>query len=464
MARTGSGKTACFLIPMFERLKAPSQAGARALILSPTRELALQTLKFTKEVRGTTTGGRVGTSGGAREFGFNDPLDVFLSHPAAGQVHRPEDRPDPGRRQVSRPHVPTGPRFPKASPKPGEGLRCPVPPQPLSPLAGWRTSSPPCTRTLTCEWGCREGTWGGRWPPRATRRPGTVLAFTATAPDGRVLVVPLEHRPVLPVGDKGVSIGSSLGRIWDPHPGWFGGAVSPPPPPTWSHQQLCPRRIIATPGRLVHVAVEMKLKLHTVEYVVFDEADRSAGCRAGGGPQGWQRPRVWGERRWGARCPEGVAGLGPEGPKRCCHVPYPFSRRLFEMGFAEQLQEIIARLPDCHQTVLFSATLPKLLVEFARAGEKHGADGSWGGRAGPGGNPGTGTWHGPAAGLSPGLVKPGWAERVSPSREVGLVPVAHPTSRMSPCPTGLTEPMLIRLDVESKLSEQLKVRGAGSGG
>lgn len=27
--------------------------------------------------------------------------------------------------------------------------------------------------------------------------------------------------------------------------------------------------------------------------------------------------------------------------------------------------------------------------------------------------------------------------------------------------TGLTEPMLIRLDVESKLSEQLKVRRAG---
>lgn len=42
------------------------------------------------------------------------------------------------------------------------------------------------------------------------------------------------------------------------------------------------------------------------------------------------------------------------------------------MGFAEQLQEIIARLPDCHQTVLFSATLPKLLVEFARAGEDLG--------------------------------------------------------------------------------------------
>ncbi|NXK97781.1 DDX54 helicase, partial [Formicarius rufipectus] len=174
MARTGSGKTACFLIPMFERLKAPSQAGARALILSPTRELALQTLKFTKE---------------------------------------------------------------------------------LGKFTGLKTA--------------------------------LILG-----------------------GDKMEDQFAAL------------------------HEN--PDIIIATPGRLVHVAVEMKLKLHTVEYVVFDEADR-----------------------------------------------------LFEMGFAEQLQEIIARLPDCHQTVLFSATLPKLLVEFARA--------------------------------------------------------------------GLTEPMLIRLDVESKLSEQLKL-------
>lgn len=43
MARTGSGKTAAFIVPMFERLKTrTAKAGARALILSPTRELALQ--------------------------------------------------------------------------------------------------------------------------------------------------------------------------------------------------------------------------------------------------------------------------------------------------------------------------------------------------------------------------------------------------------------------------------------
>lgn len=51
MARTGSGKTAAFLIPMFEILKTHcAKSGARALVMSPTRELALQTLKFTKEV------------------------------------------------------------------------------------------------------------------------------------------------------------------------------------------------------------------------------------------------------------------------------------------------------------------------------------------------------------------------------------------------------------------------------
>lgn len=38
------------------------------------------------------------------------------------------------------------------------------------------------------------------------------------------------------------------------------------------------------------------------------------------------------------------------------------------MGFQEQLNEIINRLSDSRQTLLFSATLPKLLVEFAKAG------------------------------------------------------------------------------------------------
>lgn len=76
-----------------------------------------------------------------------------------------------------------------------------------------------------------------------------------------------------------------------------------------------PDIIIATPGRFLHLKVEMGLDLSSVKYIVFDEADR-----------------------------------------------------LFEMGFAAQLSEILHALPMSRQTLLFSATLPKSLVEFARAG------------------------------------------------------------------------------------------------
>jgi ATP-dependent RNA helicase DDX54/DBP10 len=154
MARTGSGKTAAFVIPMIERLKAHSaRVGARALIMSPSRELAIQTLKVVKE------------------FGR------------------------------------------------GTDLKC-----------------------------------------------------------------------VLLVG------GDSLEEQ-------FGFMASNPD------------IVIATPGRFLHLKVEMSLDLSSIKYVVFDEADR-----------------------------------------------------LFEMGFAAQLAEILHALPVSRQTLLFSATLPKSLVEFARAG------------------------------------------------------------------------------------------------
>ncbi|KAI2624185.1 ATP-dependent RNA helicase DBP10 [Hypoxylon sp. NC1633] len=153
-ARTGSGKTAAFVIPMIERLRAHSATvGARALILSPSRELAIQTLKVVKE------------------FGR------------------------------------------------GTDLKC-----------------------------------------------------------------------VLLVG--GDSLEAQFGSM-----------------------TTNPDIIIATPGRFLHLKVEMSLDLSSIQYAVFDEADR-----------------------------------------------------LFEMGFAAQLTEILHALPLSRQTLLFSATMPASLVEFARAG------------------------------------------------------------------------------------------------
>lgn len=78
---------------------------------------------------------------------------------------------------------------------------------------------------------------------------------------------------------------------------------------------LNPDIVIATPGRFLHVKVEMGFDMSSFNYVVFDEADR-----------------------------------------------------LFEMGFAIQLTEILHALPPTRQTLLFSATLPKSLTEFAQAG------------------------------------------------------------------------------------------------
>lgn len=153
MSRTGSGKTAAFVVPMLQKLKRREVNGTRALLIAPTRELALQTFKFTKELGRFT------------------------------------------------------------------GLRCAA-------LVG------------------------------------------------------------------GDSIEEQFGAI---------------------HEK--PDIIIATPGRLLHLIIEMNLRLTTVQYLVFDEADR-----------------------------------------------------LFEMGFSEQLHEILKRLPDNRQTLLFSATLPKMLVDFAKAG------------------------------------------------------------------------------------------------
>lgn len=50
------------------------------------------------------------------------------------------------------------------------------------------------------------------------------------------------------------------------------------------------------------------------------------------------------------------------------YIVFDEADRLFEMGFASQLTEILHALPATRQTLLFSATLPKALTEFAKAG------------------------------------------------------------------------------------------------
>lgn len=77
-----------------------------------------------------------------------------------------------------------------------------------------------------------------------------------------------------------------------------------------------PDVIVATPGRLSHHLSEIPdFHLRHCELVIFDEADR-----------------------------------------------------LFEMGFALQLRQIVSSMPEHRQTLLFSATMPKALVEFTKTG------------------------------------------------------------------------------------------------
>jgi ATP-dependent RNA helicase DDX54/DBP10 len=59
MARTGSGKTLAYVIPLLQRLGGYHRdtTGPRAIIMCPTRELALQILKVGKDLaRGTKKG------------------------------------------------------------------------------------------------------------------------------------------------------------------------------------------------------------------------------------------------------------------------------------------------------------------------------------------------------------------------------------------------------------------------
>src|SRR4051812_20881265 len=84
-AMTGSGKTAAFLIPILDRLIGKPRGTTRALILSPTRELAAQihehftALARHTDVRGAAVFGGVGM--GPQEQAFRRGVDVIVATP-----------------------------------------------------------------------------------------------------------------------------------------------------------------------------------------------------------------------------------------------------------------------------------------------------------------------------------------------------------------------------------------------
>ncbi|MQM01700.1 hypothetical protein Taro_034464, partial [Colocasia esculenta] len=95
MARTGSGKTAAFLVPMLEKLRQHvPQGGVRALILSPTRDLAVQTLKFTKELgKFTDLGTSLLVGGDSMEDQFEELAqnpDIIIATPGRLMHHLTE--------------------------------------------------------------------------------------------------------------------------------------------------------------------------------------------------------------------------------------------------------------------------------------------------------------------------------------------------------------------------------------
>jgi ATP-dependent RNA helicase RhlE len=84
-AMTGSGKTAAFLLPILQRLQPQPRGSTRALILSPTRELAAQihehfeALSKHSPVRGAAVFGGVGM--GPQEHAFRRGVDVIVATP-----------------------------------------------------------------------------------------------------------------------------------------------------------------------------------------------------------------------------------------------------------------------------------------------------------------------------------------------------------------------------------------------
>ena len=84
-ATTGSGKTAAFLLPILHRLIERPRGATRALVITPTRELAAQILEDLNDlavhtpVSGAAVFGGVGMA--AQEHAFRTGVDVLIATP-----------------------------------------------------------------------------------------------------------------------------------------------------------------------------------------------------------------------------------------------------------------------------------------------------------------------------------------------------------------------------------------------
>jgi ATP-dependent RNA helicase RhlE len=84
-AMTGSGKTAAFLLPILHRLIEKPRGTTRALVITPTRELAAQVLEELNElaVHTPVTGAAIfgGVGMGPQEHAFRTGVDVLIATP-----------------------------------------------------------------------------------------------------------------------------------------------------------------------------------------------------------------------------------------------------------------------------------------------------------------------------------------------------------------------------------------------
>src|SRR5512132_558311 len=84
-AMTGSGKTAAFILPILNRLMGKKRGVTRALVLTPTRELAAQIDEHTRELAVHTPLSSAAVYGGVgmgpQEHAFRKGVDIVIATP-----------------------------------------------------------------------------------------------------------------------------------------------------------------------------------------------------------------------------------------------------------------------------------------------------------------------------------------------------------------------------------------------